>query len=398
MKMSSRTRNLRSPLRDIVAHAKKIEAAGKKMYYFNIGDPNKFDFDTPDHIKNALTEAVKGKVGHYSASEGDNELKQSIIQRERKFNGISLELDNINITHGISEAQHELLHTVIEHGTGDEILLPCPSYPPYIEYTKFAGGVPVEYKMDEENDWQADLDHLRHQITDKTKLIVIISPNNPCGSMFSKKTLQSIINIAGEHNLPILSDEIYDELVFGDTEYHGVASLAKDVPVIIFNGFSKAHLMPGWRVGYTYFYDSQNRLDELKTGFDAILRQRLSASTPLMKACARAFDDNNHIKEINKKLKERAEFAYKRLNDIHGIITNKPNGAFYIFPKVEINGSWKNDIEFVLDVMKETGCVFPYGSGFGSAGNWHFRSVILPPVDVMSEAFDKLDEFMKKKA
>lgn len=398
---SYRSRNLQSPIRDIVVSAKKLLAQGKieKAYYFNIGDPNVFDFDTPEYLKEELIKAIKGKSGHYSDSQGDKALIEAVVERENKKNNLKLTNDDVLITQGISEGLQFLFSAMIEPGRGDEILLPGPSYPPYIEYIKFFGGNPVSYRKIEEESWNPDVDDLRKKINKNTRAIAIINPNNPTGTVDDKSTIKEMIDIAAENDLPIISDEIYDQLIFGKTEHVGVSSIAKDVPVIGLNGFSKAYLVTGWRCGYMFFHDPSNKLGELKNAVNSESKQRLSACTPVMKACAVAFKSpQDHIKEMNRKLKERAEFAYKRLNEIKNIQTQKPEGAFYIFPRVELDGRWKTDKEFCLDVLENTGLVLTYGSGFDPIyGKDHFRSVILPPVEVMEEAFNKLERFMEAK-
>jgi len=397
IKASERCKNLKSPIRDVVYLAKEVQKTGKKIYFFNIGDPNKFDFDTPEHMKEALKKSVESH-NYYSESEGDEELIEAIVYEENKKNNISITNEDVIITNGISEGLHFLLNAIIEPGRGDEILLPGPTYPVYLQATEFAGGIPVTYKLDEERNWEIDVDDLRRKINVKTKLICIINPNNPTGSVTNKKIIKEILDTAAEFEIPVVSDEIYDKLIFDDIEYRNVASLANNVPVIILNGFSKNYLAPGWRCGYIYFYDENNELKEIKEAIKAQARQRLSACTPIMKACVKAFEDKYHLYEANKKLKERANFAYKKLNQIPNISTKKPSGAYYIFPKINLNGIWKSDEEFVKDVLINTGIVFVHGSGFDPIyGKDHFRSVILPPISLMEEAFNKLENFMKEK-
>jgi len=254
--------------------------------------------------------------------------------------------------------------------------------------------------MKEEDNWEPNVDDLRKKVTEKTKMICVINPNNPTGVNFSEKTLKEIANIAGENDIILTGDEIYDQLIFTEDEVHtGLASVSKDVPTIVMNGFSKAYLVPGWRVGYTYFNDPEGKLNSIKESMLNESRQRLCPITPLMKVCAHAFKGpQDHVKETVSKLKERGKFAYKRLNEINRIETQKPEGAFYVFPKVDMEGIWKTDKEFVEDVIKNTGLVVPFGSGFDPVyGKSHFRSVILPPVEMMDEAFGKLEEFMRKK-
>ncbi|MBD3155253.1 MAG: aminotransferase class I/II-fold pyridoxal phosphate-dependent enzyme [Candidatus Aenigmarchaeota archaeon] len=396
---SQRSRDIEYAIRDVVIPAKEIEKKGKKVYYFNIGDPNKFDFDTPDFLKKEMIKIMKeGKSGYYGDSQGDEELREAIAKRENKKNKLDLRIDDIVVTQGISEGINFLLGTLIEPEKGDEILIGGPSYPIYIQLSRFFGGVPVTYRLDEENKWGSDIEDLESKITERTKAIVVINPNNPTGAVFSENSLKRIVRIAEEREIVLITDEIYDQLIFSSKDSPGLASLTKNVSVIGLNGFSKSYLVPGWRMGYMYFHDPRGILVDFKQSILKEARLRLSPSTPIMKACKVAYSGpQNHIKETNKKLKRRADFAYKRLNEIDGITTQKPEGAFYIFPKVDLGDRWKNDKEFCLDLIKNTGVVFPYGSGFDEKyGKDHFRSVILPPIEMMEEAFGKVDDFMEK--
>ena len=317
------------------------------------------------------------------------------MERERTKNNANIAKEDILVTQGISEGLFFLFASSIE-SRKDEVLLPEPSYPTYINLGEFFGARIKTYKLDEENQWEPDIDDIRKNVTENTKFLVVINPNNPTGAVYRKSLLKEIVNIGGEFNLTIISDEIYDEIILTDEEHVGMASVAQDVPLIVFNGFSKSYLVPGWRIGYMYFQNMENQ--KIKEVIFSLATARLSVCTPIMKACAKAYSmPKEHIKEMNKKLRERADFAYKRFNEIEGITAVKPKGAFYIFPRVELGKRWRSDEEFCIDVLKHTGIIFPYGSGFGRKyGRNHFRSIILPPIEMMAEALDKLEEFMKK--
>ncbi|HDH81766.1 MAG TPA: aminotransferase class I/II-fold pyridoxal phosphate-dependent enzyme, partial [Thermoplasmatales archaeon] len=248
----------------------------------------------------------------------------------------------------------------------------------------------------EEENWQPDVDDIRKKITDRTKAIVIINPNNPTGALYPKNTIKEIVDIAAENDIAVISDEIYDDIVFEKRQY-ATASLAKDAPIITFNGFSKVYLVPGWRMGYAIFNNVDGKLDRIKDAFLRIARARLCANSVCQRAMIAALDGpQDHIPEMVKKLKERSNFAYKRLNEIEGISSTKPDGAFYIFPKVEAIDSWKNDKEFVLDVLNKAHVLLVHGSGFSPEyGKNHFRAVTLPPMEMLEEAFNRLESFMK---
>jgi aspartate/methionine/tyrosine aminotransferase len=397
IKASQRSQGISYAIREVVQPAKKLEKKGIKILHLNIGDPNKYDFDTPQHMKDALYEAANEGHNGYSISEGDIDLRSAIVERENKRNNIHYDINDICITTGVTESLQILLNSSLN--PHDELLIPGPTYPQYGLITRFNGAEPVAYRCIEKENWQPDVDHIREKISKKTKGIVIINPNNPTGSLYSKKIIKEIADIAGEYEIPIVSDEIYDDLTF-DNKQHATAKLAKDVPVITFNGFSKVYLVPGWRVGYVMFHHS-GVLDEIQDAFLRIARSRLCANSVCQRACIKAIKGpQDHIEKVNNKLRKRRDFSYKRLNEIDGISTEKPDGAFYIFPKIDAmdEGPWKNDKEFVLDLLHDAHVLVVHGSGFCSKyGKDHFRAVILPQMETLEMAFDKLESFIKKR-
>ena len=395
--VTERVQNIEYAIRDVIVHAKQVERTGKKIFYLNIGDPVAFDFDTPPHIKQALINAVEGGANAYAPSEGLPELRHAITLKEKRVNGVEVSAGDVIVTQGISEGIQMVMAALID--AGDEILLPGPTYPPYISYARFFGGNPITYETVEKNGWQPNVDDLRRKISKKTRGIVVINPNNPCGALYEEKVVKQIVDLAGEYDVPVLSDEIYDQIIYGK-KFVSTAALAKDVPVIGLNGFSKAYLMTGWRLGYLYFHDKKERLEELKHGIEKETRIRLCANTPVQKAGVAALNGpQEHIKETVQKLKQRRDYALKRLNEIEGISCTKPEGAFYVFPRIHAVGSrWKTDMEFALDLLRETGVLFVHGSGFDQTyGAGHVRGVILPPIETLEQAFDEVERFMEKK-
>jgi alanine-synthesizing transaminase len=278
----------------------------------------------------------------------------------------------------------------------DEILVPGPSYPPYISYTEFFGGKAVQYRTSEADGWQPDLDDVRAKVNSSTKAIVIINPNNPCGALYDRKTVKALTDLAGEYNILVISDEIYDQIAYDKPL--STANVSKDVPVIGLNGFSKVYLMTGWRLGYVYFTgQDEEMLDELREHVTKEARIRLSANTPAQKAAIEALKGpQDYISSMVEKLRKRRDYSYKRLNEINGISCAEPRGAFYFFPRVnDIGSRWNNDMDFVRDLLENTGLVFVHGSGFGSKyGSGHFRGVFLPPLKILEKTFDKLEKFM----
>lgn len=395
-KPTERVRVIEYPIRDIIPYAAEIAKTGKKIYYLNIGDPNAFDFDTPPHIRQALIRAVEEKANAYSPSEGLLELREAISQKEKKINGVEISPDDVIVTTGISEGIQMVMAALIN--PGDEILLPGPTYPPYIAYAKFFGGTPVTYQTVEENGWQPNIDDLRRKISKKTRAIAIINPNNPCGALYKEKIVKEMVDLAAEHDVPILADEIYDQITF-DKKLVSTAHVAKDVPIIGLNGFSKVYLMTGWRLGYVYFHSSSGQLKETKDCIEKEARLRLCVNTPVQKAGIAALNGpQNHIRPTVEKIRQRSYYAWKRLNEIEGVTCAKPEAAFYVFPKIHAVGSrWKTDMEFVLELLRETGVLFVHGSGFDPVyGAGHVRGVVLPPLETLEQALNELESFMKK--
>ncbi|WP_456397106.1 aminotransferase class I/II-fold pyridoxal phosphate-dependent enzyme [Thermococcus sp.] len=391
---SKRAMGIEYAIRDVVLPARELERKGIKVIRLNIGDPVKFDFQPPEHMKEAYCRAIMEGHNYYGESEGDRELREAIVERERRKNGVDITPEDVRVTAAVTEALQLIFGASIN--PGDELLIPGPSYPPYVGLVKFYDGVPVEYRSVEEDGWKPDVDDIRKRITEKTRAIAVINPNNPTGALYDRKVLKEILDIAGEHDIFVISDEIYDLMTY-EGQHVSPASLTKDVPVIVMNGMSKVYFATGWRLGYMYYVDPEDRLAELREAIDKMARIRLCPSTPAQKAAiAGLTGPMDYLRSYMAKLRERRDYIYKRLNEMPGISAQKPEGAFYIFPKIE-DGPWKSDKEFVLDVLNNAHVLFVHGSGFGRNGAGHFRAVFLPPVEILERAMNSLEDFMKKR-
>ena len=388
MKISNRISNVEYAIRDITLHARQYEKAGKKIIYLNIGDPVKYDFPTPDHIKRALLDAVSSNFNYYADSEGILELREAIVNKESQ-KGLSVNVEDVLVTNGISEGLDMVAASIVEPNS--EILMPGPYYPPYASYVKFYGGKPIEFKLTE--DGAPDLDDIKSKITPKARALCIINPNNPTGEVFNSKNLKQLIDVAAEHDMYIICDEIYDKLVF-DREFTGIGKVAKDAPVILLNGFSKVYLMTGWRCGYICMNSDCQKLENIRNNIPKLARVRIATNLPVQKAAVAALQGpQEYIAETVTKLKKRRDLVVKRLNEIDGISCKLPNGAFYTFPKI-LHNHWKDDKDFVLNLLDKTGILTVHGSGFGELGRGHFRIVYLPKEQVLEEAMDKLTDFV----
>lgn len=391
-------------IRDVVLPARQVEAEGHVVLKLNIGDPSPYDFPVPEHMIEALAEAARSGRNGYGDSEGDPELRQAIAAREKGRNGLDTDWKDIHVGTGVTEVLQLLLGATLS--PGDELLIPGPSYSPYESLAKYFDAKPVEYRTDEADGWQPDVEDLRAKITNKTRAIALINPNNPTGALYSEKRLKEIADLAGEYEnqLYLISDEIYDDMAI-DGEHVATARLAKDLPIVTLNGFSKVFLVPGWRLGHAIFRDPNGRLADIRAGFEKVARNRLCPSTIAQRAAlAGLTGPQDHIETTRQKLRRRRDLVYKRLNEIPGISAAKPDGAFYIFPRIgpladdEPGGPWKDDKAFVLDLLRSAHVLTVHGSGFGPRfGKDHFRIVFLPPEEVLETAMGGLETFMQQR-
>lgn len=388
---SRRTENVTYAVRDIVVLAQKTQSTGKEMLWLNIGDPLKFDFETPPHMIEAVIKAMRGGQNGYSASSGIDEAIAA-IRKEAENQGIKNVLD-VLITNGGSEAIEIGLTSLLN--PDDNVLTPNPGYPLYEAIINKLGAKENQYELDEENDWQPNISDIESKINDKTKGIVIINPNNPTGSICHKDTLVQIIELARKHNLVIFSDEIYDKLIFDGKEYVSIASLAEDVCFVTLNGLSKSYLVPGWRIGWAIISGPQELCGDYVDAYNKFTRARLCSNHPMQYAIKAALEGpRDHIPKAIQKLQHRRNVCMEILNSIDGISCVSPEGAFYAFPRIERD---LDDKEWVEGLIRETGVVTVHGSGFGQkAGTHHFRIVLLPDEKTLEKACLNIKEYMKK--
>ena len=391
MKVSDRTFGVEYAIRDIISHARQYEKSGKSIIYLNIGDPVKYDFPTPSHIKQALVDSVMRDENYYAESEGIPELREAIAEKESE-KGLSVNPDDVLVTNGVSEGLDMVMASVVDPNS--EVLMPGPYYPPYSSYVKFYGGKPIEFKLTD--DGKPDLDDLLSKITSRSRAICLINPNNPTGEVFDERSLKQLVDLATERNMYLICDEIYDRIFF-DEEFTSIGKVARDAPVILLNGFSKVYLMSGWRCGYICMNNNCSNLENIKNNVPKLARVRIATNLPVQKAAVAALQGpQDHIPEMVRKLIKRRDLVVKRLNEIEGISCKNPKGAFYAFPKIHLSDRWKNDEDFVISLLYKTGVLTVHGSGFGTKfGKGHFRIVYLAQEELLEEAMNKLDSFVK---
>ncbi len=386
--LADRVESISYEIRDIVARARKVAATGKKIHWFNIGDPNQFGFKPPAHVTQAIIDALREpKYSAYCPSEGDPELRAAIA----KIEGVAP--DYITVHSGLSEGIDFLFQALVN--PGENILLPSPSYPLYNTKLRVSGGTDNYYQTGE--DFLPDTDDLRKKINGKTKALVVINPNNPTGVVYPRAVLQEIVNIAGEAGIPIIADEIYDRMTIDEDNSINMRTLTKELPLISGNGLSKNFIYPGSRVGYLALHGEG--MDPLREALVKLCNQRLSVNWEMQRGALAAFTmPMSHLKAAKSELRKRRDIIYKGLNGIPGITCVEPKAAFYSFPKIETD-AFKDDREFVYSLLEKTGVLVVPGSAFSPVlPGKYFRLVFLATPEELSEAIGKIEGFVKKSA
>ncbi|MFN7991664.1 MAG: aminotransferase class I/II-fold pyridoxal phosphate-dependent enzyme [Candidatus Micrarchaeia archaeon] len=379
---STRSELVSYPIRDIVQEAKRLEKQGTNMIYLNIGDPAPFGFRPPAHVLDAAAEAIRQNYSGYAPSEGDPELKRTIADFEK------VAPEDVFVTSGLSEGIDFLFQAMVDPGRN--ILLPNPTYPLYVTKQRISYGTMEFYDCD--GNFEPDLESLRRNINRYTKAILVINPNNPTGAVYSRKTLEGILDIAGEHKLPVISDDVYDQMVF-DGEVTNMRKISKDVPVVCGNSLSKNYIYPGARVGYMAFHG--DGWGSVKEAVQRLCNQRLSVNWEMQRAYIAAIKGpHDHIAKFNAELRKRRDVLVKRVRGIDGLSIAPPKGAFYSFIRIE-SDKWKTDTDFVRGLLKH-GVVTVPGSGFQPKSDGkYFRLVFLPSVAELDTAFDRIEKYMR---
>ncbi len=380
----------------VLQEAEKLELEGAHIIKLNIGNPAPFNFKAPHEVTVDMIYNLRNTQG-YSDSKGLYSARKAIMQYCQTKNIPNVQVDDIYTGNGVSELITLSMQALINNG--DEILVPMPDYPLWTAAITLAGGKAVHYLCDEENEWYPDLEDIRSKITEKTKGIVVINPNNPTGAIYSDEILKAIVQIAREKELIIFADEIYDRLVYKDEQHTAIASFAPDLLTVCFNGLSKSHYVAGYRAGWMCLAGDKSRAQGYIKGLNLLSTMRLCSNVPaqsiIQTALGGSQEAQKHFKE-NGRLYIQREYVYERLNAIDGVSAVKPKGAFYIFPKLDVEKfNIKDDEQFALDLLRETGVLVTCGSGF----NWHkpdhFRIVYLPEMPRLKKALDKLEVFLE---
>lgn len=383
--------DVRGPVLD---EAMRMEEAGTNVLKLNIGNPAPFGFRTPDEVVYDMSRQLVDCEG-YSNSKGLYSARKAIMQYYQLRGFKDVEIEDIYTGNGVSELINICMSALLDDG--DEILIPSPDYPLWTACATLAGGNPVHYVCDEQAEWNPDIDDIKSKITNRTKAIVIINPNNPTGALYPREILEQIVEIARTYNLIIFSDEIYDRLIMDGHEFISIATMAPDLFCVTFSGLSKSHMIAGFRIGWMLLSgDKENARDYIE-GLNMLTNMRLCSNVPAQSIVQTALWGNQSVEGYvvpGGRVFEQRNFMYEALNEIDGISAVKPKAAFYIFPKIDIaKFNITDDEQFALDLLREKKILVVHGRGFNWAKPDHFRIVYLPQMEVLRDATTKMADF-----
>ena len=379
----------------VVDEAAKMEAAGTQVLKLNIGNPAPFGFRTPDEVIYDMRSQLTECEG-YSTSKGLFSARKAIMQYAQNKHIPNVTIEDIYTGNGVSELINLSMSALLDNG--DEVLVPSPDYPLWTACVTLAGGKAVHYICDEQAEWYPDIDDIKSKISDRTKAIVLINPNNPTGALYPREVLQEIVDIAREHQIMIFSDEIYDRLVMDGEEHVSIASLAPDLFCVTFSGLSKSHMIAGYRIGWMILSGNKSCAKDYIDGINMLSNMRLCSNVPAQSIVQTALGGHQSVNGYivpGGRIYEQREFIYKALNDIPGITAVKPKAAFYIFPKIDTEKfNITNDEKFALDLLREKKILIIHGGGFNWEKPDHFRVVYLPRTEILDEATKNLADFL----
>ena len=396
-KKSSKLDNVLYDVRGpVVEEAGRMEEAGTHVLKLNIGNPAPFGFRTPDEVIYDMRQQLTECEG-YSDAKGLFSARKAIMQYAQLKHIPNISIGDIYTGNGVSELINLSMSALLDNG--DEILIPSPDYPLWTACATLAGGKAVHYICDEQSEWYPDLNDIEKKITDRTKAIVIINPNNPTGALYPEEILQKIVDIARRHQLIIFSDEIYDRLVMDGEKHISIASLASDLFCVTFSGLSKSHMIAGYRIGWMILSGNKKHVKDYIEGINMLSNMRLCSNVPAQSIVQTALGGHQSVNDYivpDGRIYEQREFIYKALTDIPGITAVKPKAAFYIFPKIDTKKfNITDDEKFALDLLREKKILLIHGGGFNWKEPDHFRVVYLPRVEVLEKAARNIADFLR---
>jgi alanine-synthesizing transaminase len=395
LRQSSKLRDVCYEIRGpVIEHADALEEAGHHVLRLNTGNPALFGFEAPDDVVADMIRMLPSAHG-YSDSRGVLSARRAVAQR-CQTQGVDVAVENIYLGNGVSELVSLAVQALLDDG--DQILVPSPDFPLWTAVPTLAGATPVHYRCDEQSDWYPDLDDIAAKITDRTRAVVVINPNNPTGAVYPREVLERIAELARRHDLVVFADEIYDQILYDDAVHHPMAVVAPDQIVMTFNGLSKSHRVAGYRSGWLAITGPTHEAADYLEGLGTLASMRLCANVPAQYALQAALGGRQSITELcapGGRLREQRDRAVERLNAIPGISCVRPQGALYCFPRLDPDvHKIRDDEKFVLDLLLQEKIQVVQGTGFSFPTPDHFRILTLPHVDDLDTAISRIGRFL----
>ncbi len=385
--------DIRGPIMDA---ARQMEDEGQKIIKLNLGNLAVFGFDAPEEIQQDMIRNLPNSAG-YSDSKGIFGARKAVMHETQKQGIAGVTLDDIYLGNGASELIAMATNALLDNG--DELLLPMPDYPLWTAATSLSGGTPVHYVCDEASGWMPNLDDIRAKITPRTKGIVVINPNNPTGVIYSDALLKSLVQIAREHGLVILADEVYDKVLYDDARHTALASLSTDILTLTFNSLSKSYRSCGYRAGWMVVSGNKKMAADYIEGLNMLSNMKLCANVPGQWAIQTALGGYQSINDLvgeGGRLRRQRDLAYELITAIPGVSCVKPSAALYMFPKLDpAVYPIEDDRQFFLELLRETRVMLVQGTGFNWPHPDHFRIVFLPHEDDLREAIGRIAKFLE---
>lgn len=380
----------------ILVEAQRLEAEGHRILKLNIGNTAPFGFEAPEQILADMMHHLPQSQG-YADSQGIWSARTAVMHYYQSRGLRDVGVEDIFIGNGVSELISMVLQAFVDDG--NEILVPAPDYPLWTGAVTLAGGIPVHYRCDEEDDWNPDLADIEAKITENTHAIVIINPNNPTGAVYSEETVKALVDIARRHELVVMADEIYEKILFEDAQHHHAATYGgNDVLCLTFSGLSKAYRVCGYRAGWVMISGPKEVATDFLEGLTLIANMRMCANVPAQHAIQTALGGYQSIEELivpGGRFYEQSMLAHRLLNEIPGVSNVKPRGALYCFPRLDPEVyPIDDDQEFVLDLLRAKKILVTHGTGFNWPTPDHFRLVTLPEASVLEEAIGRIADFL----
>jgi alanine-synthesizing transaminase len=393
---ASRLADVRYDIRGpVLRRAAELEAQGHEIIKLNIGNPAPFGLFTPDAVLSHVTAAIAGSQG-YSDARGILPAREAVARYFGRLGVTGVTPDDVYLGNGVSELISMSLQALLN--PGDEVLVPAPDYPLWTGAVKLGGGRAVHYRCAEELDWNPDVEHVASLVTPKTRALVIINPNNPTGAVYSRETLTALLAVARRHNLLVLADEIYDQILFDGAVHHCAASLAPDLPVLTLGGMSKTYRLAGFRSGWLVVSGPRQALAEYREGLELLANMRMCPNVPAQHAIPVALDGGIDITPLllpGGRLRDQRDAAWNMLTAIPGVDCYKPAGALYLFPRLDPEvHKIVDDQKMCIDLLVQQKVLLTHGTGFNLPSTDHIRVVFLAPVETLTDAIGRLGSFL----